>query len=407
MCPRYLRKSFAVNIKLSNRIQNVKPSPTLAVAARAAELKAQGRDIIGLGTGEPDFDTPPHIKDAAISAIHRGETKYTAVGGTPALKDAVSAKFERDNQLKYGRKQILVSSGGKQSFYNLCQAMLNPGDEVIIPAPYWVSYPDMVILAEGVPVILNTTIKQGLKISPAQLEKAITPRTRLFVMNSPSNPSGIAYSREELKAIAEVLLRNPHVLVASDDMYEHIIWAKDGFLNLVNICPDLYERTIVLNGVSKAYAMTGWRIGYCAGSEALISAMETVQSQSTSSPCSISQAASIVALTGDQTCMQPMIEAFKARHDYLVNALNDIDGVNCLRSDGTFYAFPNVEGLIKSTKGVTSDLELAEHLTEKYGLALVPGSAFGADGHLRLSYATSMDNLEKAVERLRAASMQG
>jgi len=265
----------------------------------------------------------------------------------------------------------------------------------------------MVILAEGVPVILNTTIKQGLKISPAQLEKAITPRTRLFVLNSPSNPSGIAYNREELKSIAEVLLRNPQVLIATDDMYEHIIWTKDGFLNLLNICPDLYERTIVLNGVSKAYAMTGWRIGYCAGPEALISAMDTVQSQSTSNPCSISQAAAIAALTGDQSCMQPMIDAFKERHDYLVNALNDIDGVNCLRSDGTFYAFPNVEGLIKTTKGVTSDLELTEHLTEKHGLALVPGSAFGADGHLRLSYATSMDNLEKAVERLRAASTQG
>lgn len=396
-----------MNIKLSNRIQNVKPSPTLAVAARAAELKAQGLDIIGLGTGEPDFDTPNHIKEAAIAAIHRGETKYTAVGGTPALKDAVITKFERDNQLKYGRKQILVSSGGKQSFYNLCQAILNPGDEVIIPAPYWVSYPDMVILAEGVPVILNTTIKQGLKISPAQLEKAITPRTRLFVLNSPSNPSGIAYNREELKSIAEVLLRNPQVLIATDDMYEHIIWTKDGFLNLLNICPDLYERTIVLNGVSKAYAMTGWRIGYCAGPEALISAMDTVQSQSTSNPCSISQAAAIAALTGDQSCMLPMIDAFKERHDYLVNALNDIDGVNCLRSDGTFYAFPNVEGLIKATKGVTSDLELAEFLTEKHKLALVPGSAFGAEGHLRLSYATSMDNLEKAVERLRAASTQG
>ena len=393
-----------MSIKLSNRIQNVKPSPTLAVAARAAELKAQGRDIVGLGTGEPDFDTPAHIKQAAIDAINRGETKYTAVGGTPALKDAIINKFERDNGLKYGRRQILVSNGGKQSFYNLCQALLNPGDEVIIPAPYWVSYPDMVILAEGVPVILNTTIKQNLKVSPAQLEKAITSRTRLLVLNSPSNPSGIAYNQEELRALAEVLLRNPHVLVATDDMYEHIIWTSEGFKNILNVCPDLYDRTIVLNGVSKAYAMTGWRIGYCAGPEDLIASMDTVQSQSTSNPCSISQAAAIAALHGDQSCMEPMIKAFKERHDFLVNALNDIPGVSCLQSDGTFYAFPNVEGLIKKVKGVSSDLELAEYLINEHDLALVPGSAFGAEGHMRLSYATSMKVLEEAAKRLRAAA---
>ncbi len=393
----------AFEARLSNRVQNVKPSPTLAVAARAAELKAQGRNIVGLGTGEPDFDTPEHIKEAAIAAIKRGDTKYTPVGGTPALKDAIIEKFKRDNGLSYNRKQVLVSSGGKQSFFNLCQALLNPGDEVIIPAPYWVSYPDIVIIADGVPVILNTTVEQHLKITPAQLEKAISPKTRLVVLNSPSNPSGIAYSSAELKALAEVLLRHPQVMVATDDMYEHILWTEEKFHNILNVCPELYERTIVLNGVSKAYAMTGWRIGYAAGPVNLLTAMDTVQSQSTSNPCSISQAASVAALNGDQSCMVPMVKAFKERHDYLVAALNAIPGVSCLPSDGTFYAFPNVSGLIKALK-LRTDLELAEHLINSHDLALVPGSAFGSEGHMRLSYATSMGVLEEAVKRLKAAA---
>ncbi|NQD37421.1 pyridoxal phosphate-dependent aminotransferase [Permianibacter sp. IMCC34836] len=390
-------------MRLSNRVQNVKPSPTLAVAARAAELKAQGRNIVGLGTGEPDFDTPEHIKEAAIAAIKRGDTKYTPVGGTPQLKDAIIEKFKRDNGLSYNRKQVLVSSGGKQSFFNLCQALLNPGDEVIIPAPYWVSYPDIVIIAEGVPVILNTTVEQHLKITAAQLERAITPKTRLVVLNSPSNPSGIAYSSTELRALAEVLLRHPHVMVATDDMYEHILWTEEKFHNILNVCPELYDRTIVLNGVSKAYAMTGWRIGYAAGPVNLMTAMDTVQSQSTSNPCSISQAASVAALNGDQSCMVPMVKAFKQRHDYLVAALNAIPGVSCLPSDGTFYAFPNVSGLIKALK-LKTDLELAEHLINAHDLALVPGSAFGSEGHMRLSYATSMGVLEEAVKRLKAAA---
>ena len=393
----------AFEARLSNRVQNVKPSPTLAVAARAAELKAQGRNIVGLGTGEPDFDTPEHIKEAAIAAIKRGDTKYTPVGGTPALKDAIIEKFKRDNGLSYNRKQVLVSSGGKQSFFNLCQALLNPGDEVIIPAPYWVSYPDIVIIADGVPVILNTTVEQHLKITPAQLEKAISPKTRLVVINSPSNPSGIAYSSAELKALAEVLLRHPQVMVATDDMYEHILWTEEKFHNILNVCPELYDRTIVLNGVSKAYAMTGWRIGYAAGPVNLMTAMDTVQSQSTSNPCSISQAASVAALTGDQGCMVPMVKAFKERHDYLVAALNAIPGVSCLPSDGTFYAFPNVSGLIKALK-LRTDLELAEHLINSHDLALVPGSAFGSEGHMRLSYATSMGVLEEAIKRLKAAA---
>ena len=393
----------AFEARLSNRVQNVKPSPTLAVAARAAELKAQGRNIVGLGTGEPDFDTPEHIKEAAIAAIKRGDTKYTPVGGTPALKDAIIEKFKRDNGLSYNRKQVLVSSGGKQSFFNLCQALLNPGDEVIIPAPYWVSYPDIVIIADGVPVILNTTVEQHLKITPAQLEKAISPKTRLVVLNSPSNPSGIAYSSAELRALAEVLLRHPQVMVATDDMYEHILWTEEKFHNILNVCPELYERTIVLNGVSKAYAMTGWRIGYAAGPVNLLTAMDTVQSQSTSNPCSISQAASVAALNGDQSCMVPMVKAFKERHDYLVAALNAIPGVSCLPSDGTFYAFPNVSGLIKALK-LRTDLELAEHLINSHDLALVPGSAFGSEGHMRLSYATSMGVLEEAVKRLKAAA---
>lgn len=387
-------------IQLSERVKLVKPSPTLAVAAKAKELKAQGRPIVGLGTGEPDFDTPDHIKQAAIEAIKGGATKYTPVDGTPELKQAVIDKFKRDNNLDYQTNQILVSCGGKQSFYNLCQALINDGDEVIIPAPYWVSYPDMAILAGGKPVIIETTIEQHLKITPEQLRNAITDKTKLFVINSPSNPTGVAYSKEELKALADVLLEYPNVVVATDDMYEHILWTEQPFVNILNVCPELYDRTVVLNGVSKAYAMTGWRIGYAGGPADLIGAMKKIQSQSTSNPAAPSQAAATAALAGDQSCIKPMLEAFKRRHDYLVDALNSIEGVTCLPSDGTFYAFPNMQGLIEK-HGCESDLDFAELLIEKVDLALVPGSAFGAPGHLRLSYAASMDTLEEAIVRLR------
>lgn len=389
-----------MDLKLSDRVQRIKPSPTLAITARAAELRAQGKDIIGLGAGEPDFDTPEHIKAAAVKAIADGFTKYTAVDGTASLKQAIIDKFARDNQLDYSPNQVLVSCGGKQSFFNLVQAMLNAGDEVIIPAPYWVSYPDMVLLADGVPVIVEAGIEQKFKITPEQLEKAITPKTRILVLNSPSNPSGIAYSREELAALGEVLRRHPQVLIATDDMYEHILWSEEPFSNIVMACPDLYNRTIVLNGVSKAYAMTGWRIGYAAGPENLVKAMKKIQSQSTSNPTSISQYAAEAALNGDQTCVQTMLTAFKERHAYVNKRLNAIDGITCLPSDGTFYAFPNVEGFIDKIEAVNDDMQLSEYLIEKAGVALVPGTAFGSPGSIRISFATSLEILEDALNRI-------
>ncbi len=390
-----------MDVQLSTRVQSIKPSPTLSITARAAELRAAGKDIIGLGAGEPDFDTPEHIKEAAIKAIRDGFTKYTAVDGTAGLKQAVIAKFERDNGLNYAPNQILVSSGGKQSFYNMAQALLNPGDQAIIPAPYWVSYPDMVLLAGAEPVIIPAGLEQGFKITPAQLEAAITPATRLFVINSPSNPTGAAYSREELAALGEVLLRHPQVLVATDDMYEHILWTGAPFVNILNACPELYDRTIVLNGVSKAYSMTGWRIGYAGGPAKLIGAMKKIQSQSTSNPASISQAAAQAALEGDQSCVGVMVKAFKERHDFVVETLNAIPGVRCRPSDGTFYAFPNVEGVIEGLDGVGDDLELAERLITDAGVAMVPGTAFGAPGCIRLSFATSMEKLDAALGRFR------
>jgi len=394
-----------LTIQLSRRVQRVKPSPTLSVAAKAAELKAAGKDVVGLGTGEPDFDTPEHIKHAAKKALDQGATKYTPVDGTPGLKQAIIDKFRRDNGLEYQANEILVSCGGKQSFYNLCQALLDKDDEVIIPAPYWVSYPDMVLLADGKPVIVNASMEQGLKITPKQLHEAITDKTKLFVINSPSNPTGVAYSEQELRDLAEVLLKHPHVLVATDDMYEHIIWPGKRFVNILNVCPELKTRCIVLNGVSKAYAMTGWRIGYAAGPQPLIAAMKKIQSQSTSNPAAVSQAAAEAALNGDQSCIQPMLEAFKQRHDYVLAALNDIPGVRCLPSDGTFYAFPDVSQLMQRL-GFTDDAEFAAHLIESVGLALVPGSAFGSNGHLRLSYAASMATLEEAIARLNRVAAQ-
>ncbi|PKD40909.1 aspartate aminotransferase [Methylomonas sp. Kb3] len=392
-----------MSINLSNRVKAVKPSPTLAITARAAAMRAAGKDIIGLGAGEPDFDTPEHIKAAAIKAINSGFTKYTAVDGTAGLKKAIIAKFKRDNGLDYQANQILVSCGGKQSFFNLAQALLNPGDEVIIPAPYWVSYPDMVLLADGVPVILEAGQAQNFKITPAQLRAAITPKTRLLVINSPSNPTGAAYSLEELKALGDVLLDFPEVLIATDDMYELILWNKGKFVNILNAHPGFYDRTIVLNGVSKAYSMTGWRIGYAAGPAPLIEAMCIIQSQSTSNPTSISQVAAEEALNGDQGCIDTMMVEFKKRHDYVVAELNSIDGIECLPTDGTFYVFPNVEKLLSRLDGINDDLEFAEYLIEKAGVALVPGSAFGCPGHIRISIATSMTNLENALVRIKQA----
>ena len=395
-------------MSLSNRVQAIKPSPTLAVTARAAKLKAEGKDIIGLGAGEPDFDTPQHIKDAAIAAINKGFTKYTAVGGTPSLKQAVIAKFKRDNGLDYTAKQILVSCGGKQSFFNLALAVINPGDEVIIPAPYWVSYPDIVIIAEGKPVIVHAGIEQGFKITPAQLEAAITPKTRMVVINSPSNPSGAVYTLDDLKALGVVLRKHPNILISTDDMYEHIALTDAKFVNILNACPDLYPRTMVLNGVSKSYAMTGWRIGYAGGPENIITAMENVQSQSTSNPTSISQVAAEAALNGDQGCIVPMLKAFRERHVFVVNALNKIPGVKCIMAGGAFYAFPDVRPAIaklhqRGTIKAATDVALAEYLLESGGVAVVPGSAFGSEGYIRLSFATSMDNLQKALGRLAKA----
>jgi aspartate aminotransferase len=392
-----------LEITLSQRVQRIKPSPTLAVTARAQELQKQGKDIIGLGAGEPDFDTPDHIKEAAIKAIRDGFTKYTAVDGTPELKQAIIRKFSRENSLIYNPNQILVSCGGKQSFFNLAQALLDPGDEVIIPAPYWVSYPDMVLLADGVPVTIDAPLDQGFKITAQQLERSITDRTRLFVLNSPSNPTGAAYTRRELAALGEVLRLHPQVLIATDDMYEHMLFTHDPFCNMLNVCPDLYERTIVLNGVSKAYSMTGWRIGYAAGPVRLIGAMKNVQSQSTSNPTSISQVAAQAALDGDQSFIGQMRIAFKKRHDFVVDALNQIDGVQCLPSDGTFYAFPLVKALIERLEGIQDDVQLSEYLLENAGVAVVPGSAFGAPGYIRLSYATSDGNLDRALHRIQAA----
>ncbi len=392
-----------MSIKLSGRVQSVKPSPTLAITARAAAMRAAGKDIIGLGAGEPDFDTPDHIKAAAIEAMNKGFTKYTPVGGTPSLKQAIIDKFKKDNGLDYQAKQILVSCGGKQSSYNLTQALLNEGDEVIIPAPYWVSYPDMVLLAGGIPVVIETTQAQHFKISPEQLRAAINDKTRLIFLNSPSNPTGVAYSLDELKALGNVLKEFPDIMIATDDMYEHILWQKGNFVNILNACPELYDRTLVMNGVSKAYSMTGWRIGYAAGPANLIEAMSTIQSQSTSNPTSISQYAAEAALTGDQGFIDMMMTEFKKRHDFVVSELNKIDGIDCLETDGTFYVFPNVEQAIAKMDNIKDDLDFSEYLIENAGVALVPGSAFGCPGHVRISIATSMKNLENALERIKKA----
>jgi aspartate aminotransferase len=388
-----------VNVPVSRRVQRVKPSPTLAVTARAAQLRAQGKDVIGLGAGEPDFDTPAPIAQAGIDAIRGGFTRYTHVEGIPELKDAIIAKFQRDNALRYERSQILVSSGAKQTLYNLCMALLDPGDEAVIPAPYWVSYPDMVLLADGLPVMPFAGMAQGYKITPRQLAAAITPKTRLFLLNSPCNPTGAAYSRAELRALGEVLLEHPRIVIGTDDMYEKIYWEPEPFCSLVTAVPELYPRTVTINGVSKAYAMTGWRIGYCGGPKELIHAMSTIQGQSTSNPSSISQKAAVVALTGDQGCVGTMNAAFKERRDFVVRALNALPGVSCLPGAGTFYAFAEVSRAMAAL-GCRDDHEFAELLLNDAGVAVVPGSGFGAPNHMRLSFACSMETLEKALTRI-------
>lgn len=394
-----------MSVQFSYRVQKVKASPTLAVAEKASQMRAAGKDVINLGVGEPDFDTPEHIKEAAIDALRGGFTKYTPVDGTPELKAAIQAKFKRDNHLDYTPAQILVSVGGKQSCYNLCQALLNEGDEVIIPAPYWVSYPDMVLLAEGTPVFASSSAQTQYKMTAEALAKVITSKTKLLFLNSPSNPSGVAYSLEELRALAEVLLQHPQILIATDDMYEHILWSKP-FVNILNACPALYERTIVLNGVSKAYAMTGFRIGYAAGPAALIKAMKTIQSQSTSNPCSIAQKAAVAALNGDHSSVDEMVKAFQSRHGYVLQRLREIPGVDVTPADGTFYIFPSVQAIIQR-RGFANDLEFSERLLTDEGLAVVPGSAFGTEGCIRLSFAVSMDTLRDALDRLERFAKAG
>ncbi len=390
-------------ISLSSRVQRVKPSPTLAITALAAQLRSEGKDIIGLGAGEPDFDTPDHIKQAAVEAIENGFTKYTAVDGTPTLKQAIIDKFQRENGLQYEMNQVMVSVGGKQVFYNLCQALLNEGDEVIIPAPYWVSYPDMVMLADATPVFISAGIEQNFKITPEQLEAAITPKTKLFVHNTPSNPTSVMYSEAELKALGEVLKHHPHVMIASDDIYEHILLGDLPFSNLVMATPELYERTIVMNGVSKGYSMTGWRIGYAGGPAEMIAAMKKVQSQSTSNPTSIAQVAAETALSGDQACIETMNIAFRQRNQFIVDSLNSIPGIHAIPSEGAFYAFANIEEVIERMDGISNDTEFASMLLNKAEVAVVPGSAFGMEGYMRLSFATSMEKLETAMERIKNA----
>lgn len=389
--------------KVSHRANSIKPSPTLAVSARAAQLKAAGKDIVSLSAGEPDFDTPDFIKDAAIESLKKGQTKYTPVSGTASLRKAVADKFKRENGLEYRTDQILVSCGCKHSIYNLMQAVLDPGDEVIIPAPYWVSYPDMAKLAGAEPVIIRTGIEDEFKISPDQLRAAITDKTRMLILNSPSNPTGGYYFKEELAKLGDVLLDHPRIVIASDDIYEHILWADDNFCNIVNATPALYERTIVLNGVSKAYSMTGWRIGYAAGDKVIIDAMEKIQSQSTSNPTSIAQYAAEAALNGDQSFVKKIRDIFRERHDLILDGLSKIDGVRCAPSSGTFYIFPDCNEVIERSSQIDDDLELAEFLLDQGNLAVVPGSAFGAPGYLRLSFACSTDNIREGVARMDAA----
>ncbi len=392
---------------VANRLSRIKPSPTIAVTNKAKELKAAGRDVIGLGAGEPDFDTPGFIKEASYAAIKRGETKYTAVDGTPALKDAIIAKFKRDNDLDYTRDQITVGTGGKQTLYNALMASVNPGDEVIIPAPYWVSYPDMVLLAEGTPVPVECTKENNFKLTAEQLDAAITPKTKWFIFNSPSNPTGGAYTRQELKALTDVLLKHPHVYIMTDDMYEHLVYDGFEFCTPAQVEPKLYDRTLTCNGVSKSYAMTGWRIGYAAGPKELIKAMAKIQSQSTSNPSSVSQAAALAALEGDQSFLKERNDVFAERRNMVVDMLNEADGIECLKPEGAFYVYPSCAGVIGRTtpdgKTIESDSDFVTYLLESEGVACVQGSAFGLSPYFRISYATSTESLTEACKRIQKA----
>ena len=398
---------------IAERLSRIKPSPTIAVTNKAKELKAAGKDVIGLGAGEPDFDTPDFVKAAAQKAMDAGDTKYTAVDGTPALKDAIIAKFKRDNGLEYTREQISVGTGGKQILYNALMASVNPGDEVIIPAPYWVSYPDMTLLAEGEPVIVDCPESNNFKLKAEDLEAAITPKTKWLIFNSPSNPTGGAYTHDELKAITDVLMKHPHVWVMTDDMYEHLVYDGFEFATPAQVEPQLYERTLTINGVSKAYAMTGWRIGYAGGPKELIKAMAKIQSQSTSNPCSISQAAAVEALNGDQSFLAERNDAFKARRDMVVQMLNDAEGISCITPEGAFYVYPSCAGCIGKTtpdgKTIESDEDFVTYLLESEGVACVHGEAFGLSPHFRISYATSEQALQEACSRIQkaCAALQG
>lgn len=383
----------------ASRLAAIAPSPTLAVSALARELKTKGRDILDLSAGEPDFDTPAHVRKAACAAIERGDTHYTEVDGTPQLKRAIAEKFARENGLEYSHLEIIASCGAKQVLFNLALALLDPGDEVVIPAPYWVSYPAMAQIAEAIPVIVDCPAANGFKLDAATLAGSLTQKTRLVILNSPNNPSGAVYTRNELSALAEVLVGWPEVAIATDDIYEHLVYEDDGFSNLVMAAPELKGRTVIVNGVSKAYAMTGWRLGYAAGPAPFVAAMRKLQSQSTSNPSSISQAAAVAALDGDQGCVAAMRDTFKARRDRFVPALAALPGIRCALPAGAFYAFADCRGAIAAL-GLADDVALANRLIEKTGVASVPGSAFGVPGHLRFSYATDRQTLDAAVERL-------
>jgi len=386
---------------VSNSLKRIKPSPTIAVTQKARELKAAGKDVIGLGAGEPDFDTPENIKKAAIDAINKGDTKYTAVDGTPALKQAIINKFKKENNLEYSTDEITVGTGGKQVIYNAFMATLNKGDEVIIPAPYWVSYPDMVLLAGGNPKIVKCNENDGFKLTPKNLKKAITKKTKWLILNSPSNPTGVSYTRREIEILSEVLIKNKNIHILSDDIYEHIVYDNFNFFTIAQISK-LKNRTLTMNGVSKSYAMTGWRIGYAAGPKEIIKAISKIQSQSTSNPSSISQAAAVEALNGSQDFIQERSEAFKERRDFVVNSLNNIKGISCLKPNGAFYVFPSCKKLLGKKTKLKTDKDFVEKLLEKSLVAVVQGSAFGLDGYFRISYATSMDNLKKSLERIKS-----
>lgn len=389
--------------RISVIVDQIRPSATITVSAQAMKLKAEGRDIVSLSAGEPDFDTPEHVREAAIAAIRAGKTRYTQVDGTPELKAAIARKFRLQNELEFETDQIIVSNGAKQSLYNLMVAVLNRDDEVVVPAPYWVSYPDMVKLTGARPVILSATPENHYKITPRELRNTLNEDTRMVILNSPSNPTGKVYTDDEYRELGDVLLEHPKVFIACDDIYEHIYWGKGPFRTFLNACPELAERTFVINGVSKGYAMTGWRIGYLAGPTDLVTAMRKVQGQSTSCASSISQAAAVAALTGPQDCIEEMRLAFEERYRYIRDALNDIEGVECPECDGAFYAFPSFQAVIDRMDSIRDDVELATWLLDEAGVATVPGSAFGAPGHLRLSFASSMDELKDAIGRIRHA----